>query len=266
MNCRDMDALLFTGAPLPPEAQEHLAGCAHCRALAGALGDDVAYEVDPAVLRQAAAHVSGSVPAVRPLASRGAYATLFLGLAGALASGFAIWKGVLGLPAMSGMQAGVVFALLLSLLLVTAFALAGAMRPGARTVRGGILFAAGLVAIESVFWTLFPDHETGGFVHQGMVCFTFGMSCSILAAILAWFAVRRGYLVAPVSTGALIGALSGLAGLAALELHCPVLLSPHLAVWHAAVFAVSAGVGGAVPLVRAKLAEKSGSPGGYAGQ
>jgi hypothetical protein len=61
--------------------------------------------------------------------------------------------------------------------------------------------------------------------------------------LLIWFLVRRGYVLNPVSAGAVIGCIAGLAGLTALEIHCPILTIPHVAVWHVAVVAISAAAG-----------------------
>ena len=254
MNCRDMDEWLSGGRELPPEARAHLSECENCRALAGVMGDEVDYTLDPAVLARVRQHVAGAVPAVRPMAPVGAFAAVFLVIAGCFGALFGSIKGILGLPNLSGAQAAAIFGVVLAMLLLSAMALAGEMRPGAWTVRGGVLFALGLAGIETVFLTLFSDYAMGRFVHQGTACFTMGMTCSILTGLGSWLVLRRGYITAPVSTGATVGALSGLAGLAALELHCPVLLVPHLAVWHTAVFVVSAALGAVVGWVSARRA------------
>ena len=47
----------------------------------------------------------------------------------------------------------------------------------------------------------------------------------------------------PVPAGASIGAVAGLTGLTALEIHCPILTIPHVAVWHAGIFVVSVAAG-----------------------
>lgn len=254
MNCRDMDELLAGGRELPAEARAHLAECESCRTLAGVMGDDPGYTVDPAVLARARTHLSEAVPAVRPMAPSGAYTSLFLLIAGCFGAIFGCVKGVLGLPLLSGVQAAAIFGVLLAMLLLSAAALSGEMRPGAWTVRAGLVFALGLADIETVFLALFSNHATGQFVHQGMACFSMGMTCAILTALASYLVLRRGYITAPVSTGATVGALAGLTGLAALELHCPVLLMPHLVVWHAGVFAVSTLLGAAAGWVRRSAA------------
>ena len=245
MNCRQMDALLLSGGELPPEARKHLETCASCRTLAYAMGDNVAYNLAPATLQRAQALIPAELSPVKPLARPQVFAALFLLAAGAVAVGAAWLKGFYGIRALSLAQGLVIFAVLASLLGLAAFALAGDMRPGARTVRGLVIFGLAFGAMELVFLTLFSDYALGQFVQQGMACFKMGMSCAVATAALVWLAVRKGYLVAPVSAGATIGALSGLAGLTALELHCPLQLVPHVMVWHAGVLAASAALGAA---------------------
>jgi hypothetical protein len=245
MNCEQMDALLFSGGELSQDAREHLSTCAGCRALAGALGDNVEYAVDPATLQRARAQIPAELAPVKPLASSGTFATLFLFVAGAMAAAAAWLKGFYGLRVLTVVQEVAIFAVLAALLGLAAFALAGDMRPGARTVRGIMIFGLAFGAMELVFLALFSNYALGRFVHQGMGCFKMGMSCAAATAVLMWLAARKGYIVAPVSTGATLGALAGLAGVTALELHCPVLLVPHVAVWHTGVLVASAALGAA---------------------
>ncbi len=245
MNCEQMDAVLFSGGELSQEARAHLAACTSCQALAGLLGDNVEYSVDPAALRRAQAHIPGELAPVKPLAPPATFVALFLLLAGTMAAVGAWLKGFYGIRTLTLTQGLVIFVVLAALLGLAAFALAGDMRPGARTVRGIVIFSLAFGAMELVFLALFSNYSLGRFMHQGMGCFKMGMSCAAATAVLVWVAVRRGYFVAPVSTGATLGALAGLAGLTALELHCPVLLVPHIAVWHTGVLVASSSLGAA---------------------
>jgi hypothetical protein len=117
------------------------------------------------------------------------------------------------------------------------------MRPGAVSLGGGLLFALTFAVPEAVFLILFHDYSLGRFVHWGTGCLRAGLLCAIPVALVVWFIVRRGYVLRPVSTGAAIGCIAGLAGLTALEIHCPILTIPHVAVWHAAVVLVCAAAG-----------------------
>ena len=90
---------------------------------------------------------------------------------------------------------------------------------------------------------VFDDYILGQFFRAGLRCLGLGMLTAVSAGILVWLLVRRGYILAPISAGCSIGALAGLTGLFGLELHCPILTIPHVAIWHAAVVAVSAALG-----------------------
>jgi len=242
VTCREMDPLLTAGE-LTGEARQHLAGCARCRELSQLVSDAPAYAVDRAVLDRALGQIPGDLAPVRPLPPPGAFASLFLSIAGAVAVGAAAITGVHGLLSLSSSQAAAVFGLLLALLLGASFVVAQDMRPGARTVRGMVLFLVAMGLIEVAFLALFHDYEAGRFLNSGWRCFRMGAACAAGTGAIAWLILRRGHVTAPVSTGASVGALAGLAGLAALELHCPILNVPHLAIWHAGVLAASVAVG-----------------------
>jgi len=241
-----MDDALLSGGELSAEARQHMATCTHCRALAAAVGGDTSYAVDAATMGRVRGQLPETFEAVRPLAPAGAFAALFLLIAVGLAVGVAWLTGIKGLPLLSAAQQGAVFGVLFASVLLAAFAVARDMRPGARTVRGIVVFGVAFAAAEALFLTLFHDYSMGHFVHSGIACFRMGLACAAGTALVAWLVVRRGLVVAPVSTGAAIGALAGLAGLAALELHCPILLVPHLVVWHAGVLVASMAIGAGV--------------------
>ena len=245
MNCREMDAILFSGGDLSAEAREHLAHCPNCRALAEALSAPSSGAVDAAALERARTQIPQLLEPVKPLEPAGTYAAGFLLVAAAIGAGAASLVGLYGLHVLAPWQGAAVFAVLLASLALAAFAAAGDMRPGARTLPGTLTFGVAFGGAEVVFLTLFSDYRMGRFANQGITCFRFGMMVAVVTALLVWLAARRGYIVAPISTGAALGALSGLAGLTMLELHCPILHVPHLIVWHAAVLVASAALGAA---------------------
>jgi len=235
MTCREMDLLLSSGAELPPEARRHLAQCTACRGIAAAFAVPAA----PCVR----ASLPETIEPVQPLASPAVFAILLALAAAILAAGAAAWKGILGPPLLSPLQKASIFGVLLILLAVAAGVVALDMRPGARSLRGATLFVLAFGAMEAVFFALFHDYRAGSFLQQGLRCFSMGIACAAATALLTWLIVRRGYLVAPVSAGAAAGVLAGLAGLATLELHCPIQYVPHLVVWHAGVVVASAATG-----------------------
>jgi hypothetical protein len=250
MTCRDLDELLSSSAALNEEAQAHIASCATCRSLKMAM-DRPATDLNRSALDRIRGSVlSGLVP-VRPLASARVFAALFICTFLAAALLGALKFGIYGWPALDVAQRISIFVLLVILAVLTAVTAARQMRPGAKRIGGGVLFMVIFAAIEAVFLVLFHDYSLGRFVHWGTGCLRAGLLCAIPVALLIWFLVRRGYVLNPVSAGAAIGCMAGLAGLTALEIHCPILTIPHVAVWHAAVVAISAAAGALAGLATA---------------
>lgn len=244
MTCRDLDELLTSTAALSEEAQEHIASCATCRSLKIAVeGSTSSSDLNSSTLDRIRGPVLSGLTPVRPLASVRVFAALFICIFVAAASLGALKFGIYGWPALNLAQRIAIFVVLTILAVLTAATAARHMRPGARRIGGGFLFILIFAVIEAVFLILFHDYSLGRFVHWGTACLRAGLLCAIPVALLIWFLVRRGYVLNPVSAGAAIGCIAGLAGLTALEIHCPILTIPHVAVWHAAVVAVSAAAG-----------------------
>jgi hypothetical protein len=199
--------------------------------------------VDPAVLERIRGPLGASLERVRPLAPAGVFAAGFLIIFAAVAIADSAWFGRAGLSMLTNAQRFLIFGVLMALALLAAVAVARDMRPGARSVRGGVLLGVALIIVEVVFFLLFHDYSTEKFLRFGLHCFRSGLECAIPTALLVWLTVRRGYVVAPVSTGAAVGAIAGLTGVAAQELYCPVQTIPHVAIWHGAVLVVSVAAG-----------------------
>jgi hypothetical protein len=83
-------------------------------------------------------------------------------------------------------------------------------------------------------------------VSHGVPCLTAGLALALPASIAAWLLLRRGFAVNSAGAGLAKGTLAGLAGVAMLELHCPIFEVPHLLVWHIAVLPVCGVVGALV--------------------
>jgi hypothetical protein len=247
MTCRKMDGMLISasgGAELPEEAREHIESCPGCRALIAALSSAHAPQpVETAVLDRIRQPAISMLTPVRPLAPVGVFVAAFVIIFGVIAVAGALRLGVYGLPALTLIQRVAIFPVLMALAVLTAFAAARRMRPGARTIGSGVVFTVSLIAIEAVFLSLFHDYSVGRFLRWGTGCLRAGLLCAVPTALLVWLLVRRGYIVAPVSTGAAIGSVAGMTGLTALELHCPILTIPHVAIWHVGVLVVSIGAG-----------------------
>ena len=159
-------------------------------------------------------------------------------LAGAAALGFT------GIARMSLPARALVFSALGIAVLVAAAELASAVIPGSRRrlSSGRLLGAAGL-CLAVVLAICFRDYHTTRFVHAGLVCLAIGLLHSIIAGLLCWLALRRGFAVDAVSAGLAAGTLAGLAGVSALELHCANFQTAHVLIWHLGVLLVSAGLG-----------------------
>jgi hypothetical protein len=99
-------------------------------------------------------------------------------------------------------------------------------------------------------------NSVGNFVAQGIPCLKAGLLHAIPVAIIAWWILRRGFAVNSLAAGVAIGTLSGLAGVAMLELHCPNFETPHILVWHTAVLALSGAAGALLVLAGRYLRRK----------
>jgi hypothetical protein len=93
---------------------------------------------------------------------------------------------------------------------------------------------------------LFHDYRTERFLSQGLVCLTAGLILALPASLAAWWILKRGFAVNPVTAGLATGTLGGLAGVTMLELHCINFEAPHLMVWHIAVIPISGAIGALV--------------------
>jgi hypothetical protein len=248
LTCDGIDKLLTSGSHaegLPLEAEEHLRSCSDCRTLASAVrnASAVRYQLDPVVLQRVRAPILSSVSRVRLLAPPVVLGACFFLVFATAAMTAGKILGIYGLRALTPLARVLIFATLIVLAGAAATAIARCMRPGAKTFGAWLLFFTSFIAIEAVFFLLFHDYSAGKFISRGIECLKAGLCCAIATGLLASLLLRRGYVVAPVSTGAAVGTLAGLAGLATLELHCPILTIPHVVVWHAAVLVVSSGAG-----------------------
>ncbi|HEY1945988.1 MAG TPA: NrsF family protein [Bryobacteraceae bacterium] len=200
--------------------------------------------LDSALLESIRKPILADVKPVRPLPGTIVLAAAFCLLFAATAALCAYFLGFAGLHALSPLKRVAVCGFLLALAVASAFALAGRMRPGARGILPGwALPAIAFAAFEGLFFVLLPDYRLGHYLHSGLICLRAGLLCALPAALLAPLLLRRGYVVAPVSTGAAVGLGAGLVGLTVLEFHCPIETFPHVAVWHVAIMLISVAIG-----------------------
>jgi hypothetical protein len=200
-------------------------------------------DVDPALLQRVRASLLASLSPVRRLAPARNYAATFVAVFAAIAIGVGQALRMRGLLLLNSVERIAIFGALVLFAGVAGIVVARDMRPGSKTLRGWVLLAGALIGIEVVFFSVFHDYSSGSFWRSGSRCLGIGLLCAMPTALAVWLIVRRGYIVARVSTGAAIGTLAGLTGLTALEFHCPILAIPHVVVWHTAVVVVGAGAG-----------------------
>jgi hypothetical protein len=118
------------------------------------------------------------------------------------------------------------------------------MIPGAKClVPSTALSIAALVALGMLVAVLFADRSTENFVSRGIPCLRLGVISALLSGFLGWRLLQRGYLVSPRETITLYGFFAGLVGVSVLALHCPILNSLHVIVWHLGAMILAGLVG-----------------------
>jgi hypothetical protein len=214
------------------------------------MNDDIArllQEGDPpsaATLEKIAAQLSASAQPVRALPSNPTLWAIGFGL-------FAIVTLILGaivqckaVPVLSLSQMAAYYPVLLLFAALFARATIERMIPGAkRLVPAALLSIAAFVLLGLLVAVLFADRGMGSFVSRGIPCLRLGVVSALVSGFLGWRLLRRGYLVSPRETMTLYGFFAGLVGVSVLALHCPILNSIHVLVWHlgAMLFAGFAG-------------------------
>jgi hypothetical protein len=201
-------------------------------------------KIDPALLANIERSMHQTLAPVRPLPSA---RMLTAGLAALSLTVPAIGVGVLGfegIERMSAARIALIFPVLAAFSILGASFTVAETIPGSRRVANpGALLATSVLAILLSFGFLFHDYNMSQFVPQGMVCLAVGLLIALPTALAGWLLLRRGFAVQPMSAGLAAGTLAGLAGVTALELHCPNFRAMHLLVWHTAVVPVSAFAG-----------------------
>jgi hypothetical protein len=245
VTCRDVDQFLIahaSGQPIPSEGAAHIASCEHCTRLVRALTESSRQALE---LPDFGAAVLAGLKPVKPIASPGSrFAALVLIVAVVAAAGMAL-LGTAGWHALSTAQKTTVFGTLVTTTLLLAATLSRQVVPGSRLIVSPRLLApAGLALMAAIFASLFHPRHEATFVATGLFCLRIGLESAIGAALLSWVALRRGVMLNPIATGAIAGAMAGLAGLTVLEIFCPNLNQHHVLVWHlgAALASTLAGV------------------------
>ncbi len=118
------------------------------------------------------------------------------------------------------------------------------MIPGAKyLVPSAVLSIAALVVLGILSAILFANRSTENFVSHGIPCLRLGVISALISGFLGWRLLQRGYLVSPRETITLYGFFAGLVGVCVLALHCPILNSLHVLVWHLGAMVLAGLVG-----------------------
>jgi hypothetical protein len=179
---------------------------------------------------------------IRILAPPWVLALSFILLFAVLGTASASVLGMHGLHVLSGWQRGLIFLTLTVVVWLSSVACAREMRPtGPRFGMLSLLVAAS--AFPALFSLIFDNYSIQKFVPEGIPCLVAGLCASMPTAIVAVYLLRRGFVMDWSQAGLAAGTLSGLTGLAMLELHCPNLKAIHVITWHVAVVIVSGILG-----------------------
>jgi len=200
--------------------------------------------VDPSMEAKIAASMGATMGPVRPLPPSWALTVGLIGLAAVIPTIGAGVLGFQGIRRMSGEKIGLIFSLLLLFTILAAAVSVAEMIPGSRRlVDPRTLLAASTLGMFAVFAALFHDYDMYRFLPEGLKCLAIGELIAIPTAAASWLVLRRGFAVNPTAAGVAAGTLAGVAGVIALELHCPIFRAMHVMVWHTAVILVAAGLG-----------------------
>ncbi len=256
MDCADVDnALVNTGTPLPPQAEEHVSNCPRCQKLLRSLNASLATEpLSPATLREIEQRIAVDLSPVKPVPLARLVAT-FAGIFVFAVGASALYPGALGLMAMSPVQAGVIFGALAAGAIVLTDSLMWQMVPGSKhRVQPEILPIFVFLALVVVVVALFSFQRELNFWGEWWYCFRVGAPVALLAAAPFWLILRRGAILSLPAAGATAGLLAGLVGSTMLEIRCSNLDAWHILISHFGVAATGALVGLLAGWYRAKHA------------
>jgi hypothetical protein len=111
--------------------------------------------------------------------------------------------------------------------------------PGSRHFVAPRVLAITIVALLfGVSAFLLRDYRIDHFITTGVSCLTTGLICAAPSGLISAWILRRGFAVNPLSAGLALGILSGISGVAMLELHCANFQRLHL-LWHLLVVPVA---------------------------
>ena len=244
MNCKELRELLSEGRLLTGSAEDHLASCAGCRAMVEALTLPEAH-LDRERIDQLQALITTSLTPVRPLPSNRMLISSLLAVFAVFSLIAAIPVGYFGFHVLNTAQKFAYYTVILLCAMWFSVAMVHEMIPGSKeTASPGVRILTGMLSLALVPMGLFHNFDLHRFVPLGIPCLRLGLICAVVSGALFWFVLRKGFFTSPAAAGATAGCFAGLAGVAVLALHCPILNSAHIIIWHlgAMVVAVFGGV------------------------
>ena len=210
-------------------------------------------DADRAAMERAKQAILGSLTPVRPMAPAWVFTVVFVILFAVVAIAGGRMLGMYGLDALSGTERAIIFTVVIAAAAFAGLAGAREMRPASGRRMSGWVLAGSAIALLEAFALLFHDYSMERFVRQGVSCLRAGLLFAVAGGVIMSLVFVRGYVLNPRAAGVAAGTLAGLAGIGALELHCPNLKAMHVMVWHLAVVVLSGFAGLAIGSVFAKL-------------
>lgn len=239
MNCRDLDALLESGKPLPETGERHLSTCPACRRLLKALDSAQSAPSTIPVKSILPVNLLEDLKPVRPL-PRDPLLVLPAILSAALVclAGIAGW-GVAGWNAQSIIERLILFGTIGAALFASAYSLSLEMVPGSKPRFDwrwpeSSAYAAFIVTVAIAFHRVYRFDMRA--IHGE--CFGRGLLAAAAVLPLLFLAVRRGVFLDRKNAAASIAVLIASAALLILTVYCPILNWQHVLIAHLGAVAV----------------------------
>lgn len=249
MKCREVQEVLMLalrGKDVMQSAHAHIEDCMSCQELARIselLSRDP--QIDANQIGRLQKMIISDLRPVRPLLPSWVFASAFVSIFLALSVAGVLYLGQYGWFVLMPGQKIAVFATLASSAVLLAFSLVRQMVPGQKALlRPGLLPASLLVLLCLVVAGVFQVHADPHFLSAGEACLRAGFPYAIPAAFAFWLILRRGAVMVPRLSGAVIGLLAGLVSTTVLEVYCPNLNVWHILIWHVGIafLGLAAGV------------------------